>query len=57
MKLETVTIVAANAKGRKIINKSDFDPAKHQLFGVEPEPKPVAKSTPVKRGRPKKKAD
>ena len=55
MKLETVTIVAANAKRRKIINKSDFDPAKHQLYGVEP--KPAAKPPPVTRGRPKKKAD
>ena len=53
MKLETVTIIAANPKGRKIINKSDFDPSKHQLFGVKPEPKP----TPAKRGRPKKKVE
>jgi hypothetical protein len=55
MELETVTIVAANAKGRKIINKSDFDPAKHTLFGAKPKPAP--KATPAKRGRPKKKAE
>ena len=55
MKLGTVTIVAAMPKGRKIINKSDFDPATHQLSGVEAQP--AAKRTPGKRGRPKKKAD
>lgn len=57
MELETVTIVADNAKGRKIINKSDFDPARHTLFGAAPKPKPAPKATPAKRGRPKKKAE
>ena len=55
MKLETVTIVADNAKGRKIINKSDFDQTVHQLYGADP--KPVVKPAPAKRGRNKKKAD
>ncbi len=33
MRIPTVTIKADNAKGRKIINESDYDPAKHQLYG------------------------
>lgn len=32
MRTPTVTVAASNAKGRKIINKSDFDPGKHTLW-------------------------
>ncbi len=43
--LETVTIETPN--GPVVINKADFDPAKHKVAG---QPKP-------RRGRPKKVAD
>lgn len=32
--IETVRIVKANRSGYATINKSDYDPAKHELFGV-----------------------
>lgn len=31
-KIETIAIKANNAKGKKIINKSDFDPKKHKEY-------------------------
>ena len=36
MRIPTVKI--AQGDGFLIINESDFDPEKHQLFGVDPEP-------------------
>lgn len=51
MQLETVKIVAENARGWKIINQADFDAKRQQLFGSIEDPKPV------RRGRPKKDAD
>lgn len=35
MIVPTVTIRADNAKGRKIINEADFDPAVHKLFSED----------------------
>lgn len=40
MQIPTVTIVADTAKGFRVINASDFDPARHQIFG-EPAPDPT----------------
>lgn len=40
--MKTVKIVKANAAGYAIINETDFDPAKHTLYGVAPaEPEPA----------------
>lgn len=33
--IPTVTIRADNAKGRRIINKSDFDPTVHEIYGAQ----------------------
>jgi hypothetical protein len=33
--IETVKVVKAHAPGYAIINKSDFDPERHELFGVK----------------------
>ena len=37
MKLETVTIKTEN--GPVVINKDDFDPKEHELFGAKPKAK------------------
>lgn len=45
--METVKVKKDNAAGYAIINKSDFDPARHALFDAPkkvPEPKPVKKA-------------
>ena len=53
MILETVTIKADNAKGRKIINKSDFVDGVHELFVDEPEIKDLVKQVAHVKGKPK----
>ncbi len=35
--IETVKVVKANRAGYATINKSDYNPEKHELFGVEAE--------------------
>jgi len=46
--LETVKIGQDSVRGWVIINKSDFDPIKHVLYGVE-----KTESPDKRRGRPK----
>ena len=53
MILETVTVKADNAKGRKIINKSDFVDGVHELFVDNSEAKDRIKQTTTTRVKPK----
>lgn len=41
--LETIKVVRDCPRGYKIINKSDFDPKKHELFGEPKEAGPTIK--------------
>ena len=45
MMIETVKIKLDHPRGYVIINKSDFDPKKHELFDASP----VVEKEPVKR--------
>ena len=49
----TIKILADTAKGYRIINASDFDPARHVPVDVAPEYVATVQ-TPRKRGRPPK---
>lgn len=51
MVIETVKIKKNHPRGYVIINKSDFDPEKHELFDAPPAAeKEPAKRVPKKRG-------
>lgn len=55
MRLPTVTIVADNKKGRKIINESDFDPKVHTKVGDKPAKKAADKKPAAKKKAASKK--
>lgn len=56
MRLPTVTIVADNKKGRKIINESDFDKSKHKLYEEKAASKKADTDKAEKKPAAKKKA-